>query len=107
MMSEECLHIGLERVWNDVPRTDVAWTVVAREDGVELQRVRIDHSLYVGLAGARRSGRLVVVPFGPWGTQLSMPWIVLEAVDVSFHREGDPGLFSLLEVSKKLPYVCC
>ncbi len=107
MMSEGCLHIGLERVWNDVQRTDVAWPVVAREDGVKLHRVHINHSRYDGLAGARRSGRLVVVPFGPLGTQLSMPWIVLEAVDVSFHREGDPGLFPLLEVSKKLPYVCC
>ncbi len=107
MMSEGCLCIGLERVWNDGQRTDVAWTVVAREDGVELNRVRINHSRYDGLAGAWRSGRLVVVPFGPWGTQLSMPWIVLEAVDVSFHREEDLGLYSLLEVSKKLPYVCC
>ena len=81
--------------------------MVALEGGVKLQRVRIDHSRYDGLADARRSGRLVVVPFVPWETQPSIPWIVLEAVDVPFHREGVPELYSLLEVSKKLLYEYC
>ena len=81
-----------ETVWNDGQRTAVAWTVVALEDGVRLRRVRIDHSRYDGLADARRSGRLVVVPFVPWETQLSIPWIVLEAVGVPFHLEGVPEL---------------